>query len=324
VGDKDVIVTNEVVNSVNEHIKPTKVGQENSDKNSDTKKIMCSKEILDTMKQLLFGKEPVKDDVLRWKEQGFTFVESHKSSINFGLGQRKGGPCGVLAPMQAFLVVELLFKKKLKGKSDQPIILEEQVREKALIGCMADIIVKCTNTQEYVLATEIDSKDTFIAFEKCKSREMLEKSLTRHYEKTFSKDLGVLLYVYSIILTRGVKNILNDMDDNTQSLVQRFGHCSQELVNLMICGKAITNVFDGEKVLQGNYRLRGIPEQMDIGYLTLLEVLRYTSVGDFLKRPKHPVWVIGSQSHYTVLFGVDPNITFLSEEEKRIRQISFV
>lgn len=32
------------------------------------------------------------------------------------------------------------------------------------------------------------------------------------------------------------------MDDETTSLVGEYGHCAQELVNLMITGRCITNV----------------------------------------------------------------------------------
>ena len=67
------------------------------------------------------------------------------------------------------------------------------------------------------------------------------------------------------------------MDDFTQPLVQRFGHCSQELVNLVICGQAVSNVFDGDKDV-GGLKVKGIPQTYDIGYLTLLEALRYSKV----------------------------------------------
>eukprot|EP00494_Astrolonche_serrata_P019194 UN19394 len=73
------------------------------------------------------------------------------------------------------------------------------------------------------------------------------------------------------MMTRSINRILKDMDDSEQALVQKFGHCSQELVNLMICGRAVTNVFDKEKKLDGGLSLYGIPFQTDIGYLTLLE-----------------------------------------------------
>ena len=66
--------------------------------------------------------------------------------------------------------------------------------------------------------------------------------------------------------------------------------------------------------------LQGIPQQSSVGFLTILEALRYCEVtpiiimlittfydliikvGSFLKDPLHPVWLIGSETHLTVLF----------------------
>lgn len=48
--------------------------------------------------------------------------------------------------------------------------------------------------------------------------------------------------------------------------------------------------------------LRGISEQSDIGFLTLMEQLRYCTVGSFYKNPKNPVWVMASETHLTGKF----------------------
>lgn len=39
-----------------------------------------------------------------------------------------------------------------------------------------------------------------------------------------------------------------------------------------------------------------------VGFLMLFEWYLNAEVGDFLKNPECPVWVICSESHYTVLF----------------------
>ncbi len=38
-------------------------------------------------------------------------------------------------------------------------------------------------------------------------------------------------------------------------------------------------------------------------YLSQLEALRYLEVGTHYKRPRFPIWIIGSSSHFSVLFG---------------------
>lgn len=47
--------------------------------------------------------------------------------------------------------------------------------------------------------------------------------------------------------------------------------------------------------------MQGITEQPKTGFLTIMESLRYCEVGWFLKNPSTPIWIIGSESHFTVL-----------------------
>jgi len=109
-------------------------------------------------------------------------------------------------------------------------------------------------------------------------------------------------------------------------------------VNLLITGKATSNVFDGIKTMDGTeFELKGVDKQTDVGYLTHLEALRflkkkvdfqteiyhsishlvfrYCRVGNYMKSPLFPIWVVGSQSHYTVLFSLDTNVNSQSNAD---------
>jgi len=120
---------------------------------------------------------------------------------------------------------------------------------------------------------------------------------------------GVLLFTLSLVATRGVEQIKNDMDDETnQRLTAQFGHSSQELMNLLLTGQATTNTFDKTMILGGSLQCHGVQSQSSIGYLTQLEALRYCSVGNYYKSPKNPVWVVGSTSHFSVLFGSNESL----------------
>lgn len=65
-------------------------------------------------------------------------------------------------------------------------------------------------------------------------------------------------------------------------LTGKYYYCSQELVNLLITGKAVTNVFNGVKrcgsslvttttTMNDYYILKGIQKRARIGLLTLHE-----------------------------------------------------
>ena len=92
-------------------------------------------------------------------------------------------------------------------------------------------------------------------------------------------------------------------------------------MNLLLCGQAVANVFDGSMDLGGGMSLKGISRTVDVGFLTLLESLNFCKVGQYLKCPKWPIWVIGSESHYTVLFALDSSVQDENELEARESQI---
>ena len=129
---------------------------------------------------------------------------------------------------------------------------------------------------------------------------------------------GCYLILLSILLTRGVEVVGNDMDMSSNTLIGSFGHCSQDLINLLLTGKATSNVMDGNVSLGDDTGivLKGVSEKSTIGYLTLLEAMRLCQVGNNYKVPEYPIWVIGSESHFTVLFSFDANINAESNIEK--------
>ena len=58
------------------------------------------------LKQLLFG-HGNRDFPAGWKGQAFEFND--RAMLKFGLVQQRGGPCGILACVQAFVVKFLAF-----------------------------------------------------------------------------------------------------------------------------------------------------------------------------------------------------------------------
>lgn len=64
----------------------------------------------------------------RWKGQGFVFNDP-ASSTNFGLIQQFGGPCGVLASLQGFLIGRILFEGECKTDSQDLISKLQLVTE---------------------------------------------------------------------------------------------------------------------------------------------------------------------------------------------------
>jgi hypothetical protein len=72
------------------------------------------------------------------------------------------------------------------------------------------------------------------------------------------------------------------MDEVNGTLMGRHGYCTQELVNLLLTGEAVSNVFNDVKELDSGtgdvMLLRGISARSDIGLLSLFEHYRSCEV----------------------------------------------
>lgn len=101
-----------------------------------------------------------------------------------------------------------------------------------------------------------------------------------------------------------VDRIREEMDDENSSLIGKHSHCNQEVVNLLLVGKAVTNIFNNEVSFgrEETTVLRGITSRSNIGLLSLYEHYKSCQVGSYYKDPKYPIWIVLSENHFSVLF----------------------
>jgi len=120
---------------------------------------------------------------------------------------------------------------------------------------------------------------------------------------SFQKETGpgVCFLVYSIMLSHGIEECRKEMDETSNRLIVDYGYCAQELVNLCTLGKAVSHVHSGECEFAGKI-LRGVEGESCVGLLSLLEHFKYVEVGKTLKSPRYPIWIVYSESHYSMLF----------------------
>ncbi|XP_034483692.1 ubiquitin carboxyl-terminal hydrolase MINDY-3 homolog isoform X2 [Drosophila innubila] len=314
------------------------------------------------IKQLLWG-DSVREDVFRRWSQGFEFSDVEPSA----LVQKQGGPCAVIAPVQAYLLKIIIMDMpgiqltKLPSDKCQSLLIEalcnilkncralrykivtlqrRSTKERRLtppstideaaeaeadaseelaigIDAAATVDVATTATAGAAAAASSGNDATLL------TRLNLELTpeqfhdrlhtlhfdhiaeVTRYYMDNYSQlshTYGVLLFMYSVFLTKGIEQVTSDISDTSEPLIHStYGYGAQSLINLMLTGRAVAHVWDNEQDV-GGLKLRGICEQSDIGFITLMEQMRYCTVGSFFKNPRYPVWVMGSDTHLTVLF----------------------
>lgn len=234
-------------------------------------------------------------------EQGFYF----SNAVEYGLEQRAGGPCGVLAVVQALIVGDLFMNRRM---------LTDDVKRNALVTSLAAILTKIGPLSRVAVVTDSakehrfgTNKEQLEAISRCHlrrgfgSRQELEFFLAEHLRLWMKPNgTGLLCFVLSCVLTRTIEKTKSDMDVELPLIVDH-GYCSQELVNLLLCGIAVSNVHDGI-IRQGDIAIKGFESKLEVGFLSYMEHRKLLRVGTFGKGPKLPVWVVNHESHYTTLF----------------------
>lgn len=66
--------------------------------------------------------------------------------------------------------------------------------------------------------------------------------------------------------------------DKNEPFITDDGHCSLELVLLLIIGRATSNVFDNDVQID-SCLLKGVKKEADVGFLSLFEHLNACEVG---------------------------------------------
>uniref|UniRef100_A0A1B8Y9X7 Ubiquitin carboxyl-terminal hydrolase MINDY n=1 Tax=Xenopus tropicalis TaxID=8364 RepID=A0A1B8Y9X7_XENTR len=290
----------------------------------------------------------------------------------------KGGPCGVLAAVQGCVLKNLLFGKDADLRVLQP---SDSQRTSCLCKAIADILWRAGDNKEAVVALSCGrpqfspagrykadgilesraappspncaTKFKLILY-KIRKYEDLMGFVQQHISQFELGPFGCTLLTLSVVLSRSVELVQKDFDVSTNCLIGAHSYCTQELVNLILSGRAVSNVFNDVVELDsgnGNITLlRGVAHRTDIGFLSLFEhynvcqvpihgqisaadsapsdrfaslsarvwapplglpdqswpyTLRSTClVGSYLKTPRFPIWVICSESHFSVLFCV--------------------
>ncbi|KAH9415315.1 hypothetical protein DERP_006409 [Dermatophagoides pteronyssinus] len=250
-----------------------------------------------------------------WLHQYFEF-DSINPQLWYGLIQHKGGPCGVLASIQAFLFAEFFhwnhvenienldnYRKECLSRAIGNILWQIKRKDQSVIVAIENQQPVLDETKEL----RFDNITERLRIGQFESKKKLFDFLFQLFQQHSNFQIGCVSFVYSCILTRGIDEIQNDYDqDSIQALLTpETLLCSQELVNLCLIGRAISNVFDNDLNCSNELILQGVKKQSTIGFLTFYEYDGGAKVGSCYKSPKLPIFVILSEGHFTVLFAKD-------------------
>lgn len=285
------------------------------------------------LKTLIFGSatQCFNDE---WRYQSLVFCDLPK--LQYGIVQKKGGPCGVLAAIQACVLQELLFgdcKIPLKRFGDPT----HEERSQALATALAKIFWRAGENKTAVVTIGSGKAVFQGGAPKYRADDLTETLMLNHF-KSYDNLLGflkqnvhhfmtdgtggVILTLYSVIFSRYIDQVREDMDEPTGKLMGAHGYCTQDMVNLYLTGKANSNVFNDKIELDSGTGsdvtiLKGVTGRSNIGLLSLFEHYKSCQVGTYLKTPKYPIWVVCSESHFSVLFSIKKELISDWKAERR-------
>uniref|UniRef100_A0A3Q0SA60 Ubiquitin carboxyl-terminal hydrolase MINDY n=1 Tax=Amphilophus citrinellus TaxID=61819 RepID=A0A3Q0SA60_AMPCI len=251
----------------------------------------------------------------RWA-QGFVFSENEHTALE----QFEGGPCAVIAPVQAFLLKNVLFNRESSNWRQ----MSEEEQKTALCSTLSEILeTVCSSTSTgFCLVTWAKGQSPHTSTQtitqaQSQTQDMPEPASSQPPQEQQPSES----YVCHIPNKDGIENIRNEIQDTMEPLIDPVhGHGSQSLVNLLVTGHAVSNVWDGDRECSG-MKLHGIHKQASVGFLTLMESLRYCKVGAFLKSPKFPIWILGSETHLSVFFTKEMSLVGPESPSEQARRV---
>eukprot|EP00834_Sanchytrium_tribonematis_P004294 NODE_203_length_12996_cov_1.033961.p4 type:complete len:379 gc:universal NODE_203_length_12996_cov_1.033961:8108-9244(+) len=292
-------------------------------KNHKMKPFKLSQIEIKQLKEVVFGSHK-RSIPASWKNKGFEI----NRYCTFGFMQKRGGPCTVLASINAFLIKHLLFSEfqdfdclveesipLLKPSEEQVYRAFSYALTEILWKCASNTrvvklcvfndtqteISKCDGITEYMQIFQFKCKDNLEEMRDCANFifdniEIFKGNTIRNSSH------AILATLYSCILTRGFDQIMRDVSCNLPLIdndENAFG--SQSVVNLMLVGEAIIDTLDHEQA--SIIGMQGIKYRSEIGFMTPIAEM----VGNRLMNPKHPIWILHFDSHYTVMFKPSSN-----------------
>ena len=157
--------------------------------------------------------------------------------------QNAGGPCALLAPIQAF-ILKICLEKKIGDLSD----LSSETVTGLLVEAMVEILSQC-GSEVIVLArvtrdvaqilqdsedhsnnskrmrhassalVDIDTFHTFLMVESFSSVKNLQTYLEDNFNEIFGTKYDIVSFLYSVVLTKGPGNIITERQDMEESLI---------------------------------------------------------------------------------------------------------
>ncbi|XP_044148198.1 inactive ubiquitin carboxyl-terminal hydrolase MINDY-4B [Bufo gargarizans] len=289
-------------------------------------------EMATALRKILFG-NTFQTFNYEWKKSFFKFREAF-TELAYAIEAEKGGTRAIQLVIQAHIIKYLLFTKNKHDYTSKKSLsdVSQKQQERALAASIVDILwttgemkraTICLITSDTYFTESPDYKtDNFterLRLFEFVEKDKLEKFLCAHIHCFKDEGShGVILFLYSLLFSRTISRIQQDLDHTTPYLLHFcLGNYTvrQAVLNLMLTGRASPHVFNGDQALNDQNveeKYHGVLARSDVGYLHWsreeMEQDRLPKVGSMLKTPKYPIWLCNINGTYSVLFGTNTSL----------------
>jgi hypothetical protein len=283
------------------------------------------------------------DEFSRWYTQGWNFSTT---LFHVGLDQVVAGPCGLLAVVQGYIFLKLIygvraiealldvtdkFPTGTGTGSDIDTLLRTTNNDKEI--ALAESLAMCINNGATAPGLHHDYPDGKLRLVTLQDfhcplirnqQHQVKETIFDNYDdlvsgilanmRHFQSKSGMMLLLFSMIRTRGVRFVLGDRD-NANPYVVIGANMDQSLVSLAMSGQGVQSQIDGVQVIDVPIEANGQPVQNGIPLIlhglwrrSILGCLysdSHATLGNFLMDPCYPIWIVGDGIHYTTVVLLD-------------------
>ncbi|XP_029027078.3 inactive ubiquitin carboxyl-terminal hydrolase MINDY-4B isoform X2 [Betta splendens] len=288
-------------------------------------------QLTESLRRILFGRTFHVFNY-EWRKSSFVFRDPN-SDLSYALETDRGGAGPIQMVVQARVIKHLLFmhQNSLERRTLHSLsAVGQEQQERALAAALSDCLWSAGQelsatvalvAENYCITPPLDYKlDNFtekLQLFTFNRKEDVRKFVLDHIQ-CFKEEggHGVILFLYSLICSRTVDRLKEDLDSSTHHLLHlSLGNfiCRQALLNLLLTGRACPHVFNGavhvEERPPAERPLQGVLCRSDVGYLhwsrEQMERDTLPQVGSMLKTPRFPIWVCCINGSCSVLFSLN-------------------
>ncbi|XP_050726307.1 inactive ubiquitin carboxyl-terminal hydrolase MINDY-4B-like isoform X2 [Eriocheir sinensis] len=286
-----------------------------------------SQETATELRMVVFGAADIQPFSLgEWLQHPFSFYDAGTAQA-YGLRVPNCSTKGLLMCVQAYVLKHLLFSsRKLGAVADIPKLLRttRAAQVEALIGALSDVLWTAGGRQQAVLCLAHGDANTsddpqymddgctekVVTFN-LGSYEEVKFTVKKYlFEMVTDGHHGILLFLYSVILSRTFPSLREDLDGLDQPLIQTNGAIHPCLATLLLTGRATPYlhngiVYEGSEDTMARAKT-GILQRAEVGLLVWKrQDGDKGTAGSRLKTPSLPIWVTRCNDSYGILF--NPN-----------------